>query len=99
MVYSGTKYPELATELAVEMSRNYQRYLYEVDQSPFVVYDAEALGWETPDFDPAALRLADEMSKFDHSYPFVQDSLPTSAGATLLMESSNSFFQYRKLLS
>ena len=92
MVYSGTKYPELATELAVEMSRNYQRYLYEVDQSPFVVYDAQALGWETPDFDPAALRLADEMSKFDHSYPFVQDSLPTSAGATLLMESSNKLF-------
>jgi len=92
MVYSGTKYPQLATEVAVAMSQSYQQYLCEHDKSPFVVYDGEALGWDIPDFAPPSLRLVEDMGKFEFSYPFVQDVMPSAAAATMLMDSTNKFF-------
>lgn len=92
MVYSGTKYPQLATQVAVAMSQAYQQYLCEHDGSPFVVYDGEKLGWDMPEFSEDCLRLVDEMGKYEFSYPYVQDVMPTSAAGTMLMESCNKFF-------
>lgn len=92
MVYSGTKYPQLATEVAVAMSQAYQEYLCVKDGSPFVVYDMNKLGWDVPEFSEDTLRLVDEMGKYEFSYPYVQDVMPTSAGNTMLMESCNKFF-------
>ena len=92
MVYSGTKYPQLATQVAVAMSQAYQQYLCEHDGSPFVVYDGEKLGWDMPEFSEDCLRLVDEMGKYEFSYPYVQDVMPTPAAGTMLMEACNKFF-------
>ena len=92
MVYSGTKYPQLATEVAVAMSQAYQQYLCEHDGSPFVVYDMEKLDWAVPQFSEDCLRLVREMADYEFSYPYVQDVMPTSAAGTMLMESCNKFF-------
>ena len=92
MVYAGTANRQLATEVAASLSRNFQRYLYEVLETPFVVYHPDLLGWDHPVISAPSLRLVEIMNYFTYTYNFVQDVMPTAPGTSMLMNSSSQFF-------
>jgi hypothetical protein len=93
MVYSRTKNPDAAADLAIGLALMKNEYEYTVMGNFQVPYDADKLGWELPNtLQPAAQKLFDDMKKFEWSKNFIQDIMPNATGTTLCMQFSAQFF-------
>ena len=92
MAYAGTKYPKEAAALCQAVAELRYKYVYEEKGNPFTVYNAEKMEWKQKgEFADAVAQLADDMQNFGFVYGFVQDVMPTAAGASGVMQSTSKF--------
>ena len=92
MAYAGTKYPKEAAALCQAVAELRCKYVYEEKGNPFTVYNAEKMGWKQKgEFADVVAQLANDMQNFGFVYGFVQDVMPTAAGASGVMQSTSKF--------
>lgn len=92
MVYSMTKNPKEAVQLAIVAAQLYNQYLYEELGNTFIAYIPEKLGWKIKsDFSPIIKKFAGDISNFSFTYGFVQDVMPSAPGSKGVMEAASKF--------
>ena len=92
MVYSGTKHPKEAAEVALALAQMSSRWLYEISGDPMVPFLPEKLGWKNEKgFAPAVAQLAKDQQNFQFVYGLVQDVMPTAAASSGVMEYTSKF--------
>jgi raffinose/stachyose/melibiose transport system substrate-binding protein len=92
MVYAGTEHPAEAVKLAIATAEIYNRLEYDKLGNPFIAYRPEKIGCtSSQEFGPAIKRFAEDITKFQFVYGFVQDVMPSAAGTNGVMEATSKF--------
>jgi len=92
MVYSGTKHPKEAAELAQVAAELRCEYVYTKLGNPFTIYNPAKMGWEAASELAAPVeQLANDMTQFEFVYGLVRDVMPTAAGSAGVMQSCAKF--------
>lgn len=90
LISESSKHPMEATKLAVEMSKYYNRYLYEKQNNSAVIYIPSKLGWKSSQTAPPGLQhLMQDLSTNRNISPgLLQDKIPNAASKAILEDSS-----------
>lgn len=89
-ISDASQYPIEAVKLAVEMSKYYNKYLYEKQNNPTVIYIPSKLGWKLPPNSPLGLQqLMQDLSTNTNISPgLLQDNISTKAAKSIIEDSS-----------
>jgi raffinose/stachyose/melibiose transport system substrate-binding protein len=92
MVYSGTKHPKEATQIALALAQLSSQWLYEISGDPMLPFLPEKLGWKNEKgFSTPVAQLAKDQQNFKFVYGLVQDVMPTAAASSGVMENTSKF--------
>lgn len=89
-ISDACQYPLEAVKLAIEMSKYYNKYLYEKQNNPAVIYIPSKLGWKSPSNPTVGLQqlMQDLSSNSNVSPSLLQDSISAKAAKSVTEDSS-----------
>ncbi|KZL92189.1 ABC transporter substrate-binding protein [Clostridium magnum] len=89
-ISAASQHPLEAVELAVEMSKYYNKYLYEKQNNPAIIYLPNKLGLKSPqNSSPELLQLMQDLSINKNASPsLLQDNISAKASKSIIEDSS-----------
>lgn len=92
MVYAGTEHPDEAEAVGEAVAELRCKYTYEEQGNPFRAYKTDVMGWSREEgLAEPVQQLADDMPKFQFVYGYVQDTMPTAAASSGVMQATSKF--------
>lgn len=91
-IANASKHPEDAVKLAIEMSKYYNRYLYEKQNNAGVIYIPDKLDWKSPENTPSALQqfMKNEVTNVNTSTGLLQSDM--SSGCLKVFTNNSSVY-------
>lgn len=90
LISTASTHPLEATKLAIEMSKFYNKYLYEKQSNASIIYLPDYLGWKASKTPPSGLQelMQNEAINLNTSSGFLQNTLPSSQEKAIIEDSS-----------
>lgn len=89
-ISDASQHPMEAVQLAVEMSKYYNKYLYEKQNNPAIIYIPNKVGWKITQSPPLGLQqpMQDLFSNRNINASLLQNNISIKAGKSIIEDSS-----------